>query len=84
MILSPTLEAAGGLYARYVKALSELARVDFDRTRTAADRFQRDEARIAARLVVARSVLSDRLDAANAFYGGIGFGGGSHTVIISQ
>ena len=84
MVLSPTLEAAGGPYARYVKALSELARVDFDRTRTAADRFQRDEARIAARLVVARSVLSDRLDAPSAFYGGVVGFGGSHTVIVSQ
>ena len=63
MILSPTLEAAGGPYARYVKALVELARVDFDRTKTTADRFGRDEARLAARLVVARSVLSDKLDA---------------------
>ncbi|HEV7891654.1 MAG TPA: hypothetical protein VGP08_13520 [Pyrinomonadaceae bacterium] len=86
MILSPTLEAAGGPYARYVKALSELARVDFDRTKTTADRFGRDEARLAARLVVARSVLSDRLDASSANYGGVSLGGGfsSHTVIVSQ
>ena len=63
MILSPGLDAASGMYARYVKALSELARIDFDRTKTTADRFNRDEARLAARLVVARSVLSDRLDA---------------------
>ena len=85
MILTPTLDAAGGAYARYVKALSELARVDFDRTRTAADRFNRDEARLAARLVVARSVLSDKLDAnTNATpNGGFGFGD-ARTVIVSQ
>jgi hypothetical protein len=86
MILTPTLDAAGGAYARYVKALSELARVDFDRTKTAADRFNRDEARLAARLVVARSVLSDKLDAGGAIYGGVGYGVGSggFAVVVSQ
>lgn len=87
MILTPTLEAAGGPYARYIKALSELARVDFDRTKTTADRFNRDEARLAARLVVARSVLSDRLDAASAPFGSVGFtvgGVSSQTVIVDQ
>jgi hypothetical protein len=86
MLLSPTLEAAGGPYARYVKALSELARVDFDRTKTSADRFGRDEARLAARLVVARSVLSDKLDSAVDVGVGYGLGGGfsSHAVIINQ
>lgn len=80
MILSPTLDAAGGAYARYVKALSELARVDFDRTRITADRFNRDEARLAARLVVARSVLSDKLDPNSAPHGG----GSSYSVVLSQ
>jgi hypothetical protein len=85
MILTPTLDAAGGAYARYVKALSELARVDFDRTKTAADRFNRDEARLAARLVVARSVLSDKLDAGGAVYGGMGYGvGGGFSVVVSH
>jgi hypothetical protein len=87
MVLTPTLDAAGGAYARYVKALAELSRVDFDRTRTTADRFIRDEARLAARLVVARSVLSDKLDAGGSIYGGYGLGVGAgvtHSVIISQ
>ena len=61
MIVSPGLSELGGAHARYVKALAELARVDFDRTRATADRFNRDETRLMARVVVARSVLSDRL-----------------------
>jgi hypothetical protein len=61
MIVSPSLSELGGAHARYVKALAELARVDFDRTRATADRFNRDETRLMARVVVARSVLSDRL-----------------------
>lgn len=87
LIISPALDAAGGAYARYVKALSELARVDFDRTKTAADRFGRDDARIAARLVVARSVLSDKLDPASGLQGGIGVSFGvvtGYSVLVSQ
>jgi tetratricopeptide (TPR) repeat protein len=72
MILGPGMGELGGMYARYVKALSELARVDFDRTRATADRFNRDEARLMARLIIARSILSDHLDPANTTPGGIG------------
>jgi hypothetical protein len=72
--------AGGATYARHVKALAELARVDFDRTRQTADRFNRDEARLMARLIVARSVLSDRPDPA-ATPGGIVAGGG---IIVSH
>ena len=82
MVLGPGMGQLGGMYARHVKALAELARVDFDRTRQTADRFNRDEARLMARLIVARSVLSDRLDpAANSPGGGIAIGTG---VIVSH
>ena len=64
MLLGPGMGELGGMYARYVKALAELSRLDFDRTRQTADRFNRDEARVMARLIVARSVLSDRPDPA--------------------
>jgi hypothetical protein len=76
MIMAPGLSEVGGSYARHVKALSELARVDFDRTRATADRFNRDEARLMARLIIARSLLSDRLDAPDATRGTIYSGGG--------
>jgi hypothetical protein len=76
MVLGPGMGEMGGMYARYVKALAELARVDFDRTRQTADRFNRDEARLMARLIVARSVLSDRLDAAATLPGMVTAGGG--------
>ncbi|MCA1621633.1 MAG: hypothetical protein LC795_20650 [Acidobacteria bacterium] len=61
MVISLGLGELGGAYARYVKALAELARVDFERTKATADRFNRDEARLMARLVIALSILSDRL-----------------------
>jgi hypothetical protein len=76
MVISPGLGELGGVYARYVKALAELARVDFERTKASADRFNRDEARLMARLVIARSVLSDRLGDAGPPSPGYVFGGG--------
>lgn len=76
MVLGPGMGELGGMYARYVKALAELSRVDFDRTRATADRFNRDEARLMARIILARSVLSDRLDLAAPTPGGAGFVGG--------
>jgi len=76
MLMAPGLSLAGGSYARYVKALAELSRVDFDRTRATADRFNRDEARLMARLLIARSLLSDRPDAPDNQRGTIYAGGG--------
>ncbi|HEX8500874.1 MAG TPA: hypothetical protein VF659_09810 [Pyrinomonadaceae bacterium] len=78
MIVSLSLGELGGAHARYVRALAELSRVDFDRTKATADRFSRDETRLMARLVIARSVLSDRLGPADAPRGGpIILGGGT-------
>jgi hypothetical protein len=62
LILALGLGDVGGTYERYVKALAELARLDFDRTRATADRFNRDEARLMARLIIARSLLSPQPD----------------------
>jgi len=42
---------------RYGKGVAALARVDFERTRAAADRFERNELRLLARLLLAQSVL---------------------------
>lgn len=83
MILSPGMANLNGMYARYVKALAELARVDFDRTRSDADRFRHEEVRLMARLVIAQSVLSDHLGAgAGGYVEGFAYGGG--TIYISH
>jgi len=73
MILSPGMANINGMYARYVKALAELARVDFDRTKTDAERFHHEEVRLMARLVISQSVLSDHLDASGAGGSGEGY-----------
>ncbi|PYS81684.1 MAG: hypothetical protein DMF67_15995 [Acidobacteria bacterium] len=84
MILSPGFSNINGMYGRYVKALAELARVDFDRTRSDADRFHHEEVRLMARLVIAQSILSDHLDAGGGVYGfgeGYTYGGGSAILV---
>ncbi len=45
------------------KDTTELARADFDRAKAIADRFQRNEVRLMARLYVAQGVLSSRIPA---------------------
>lgn len=42
---------------RYGKGVAALAQVDFERTRAAADRFERTELRLLARLLLAQSVI---------------------------
>jgi hypothetical protein len=78
MVLQPGFAGGGALYGQYVKALAELARADFERTKSAADKFGRDEVRLMARLLIAQSVLSDRPGASDAPYveGIFGMSGG--------
>lgn len=42
---------------KYGKSVAALARADFDRTRAAADRFERNELRLMARLLLAQALL---------------------------
>jgi tetratricopeptide (TPR) repeat protein len=51
---------------KYGKSVTALANVDFDRTRAAADRFERNELRLMARLVLAQSLLRKEPATANA------------------
>jgi hypothetical protein len=75
MVLQPGLSNLGGQYAHFIKALAELARVNFDRTRATADKFSRDEVRLMARLIIAQSVLSDRPEVVNDEEGAFGLAG---------
>ena len=65
MIFQPNFAASFGPYSPYMKQLGALARADFERTKTLADRFQRQDARLLARLLLAQSLLTDRLSANN-------------------
>jgi hypothetical protein len=82
MVLHPGFLASNGAFALYGRELGALARADFLRTKAVADKFQRNEARIMARLLIAQSVLSDSakaLDEAEPILGGsFIFGGGNY------
>jgi hypothetical protein len=73
MMMHPGFISLDQIGAQYGKGLVALARSDFEHTKALADRFQRNEARIMARLLIAQSILSDRPNAgenANGiFYG---------------
>ncbi|HEV7859338.1 MAG TPA: hypothetical protein VGO91_12020 [Pyrinomonadaceae bacterium] len=73
MLMHPGFLSIDQIAAQYGKGLTALARADFDHTKSLADRFQRNEARIMARLLIAQSILSDRPDASDntnrIFYG---------------
>jgi hypothetical protein len=61
MFLQPGFISLDQISNQYGKGVASLARADFDHTKALADRFQRNEARILARLFIAQSILSDHL-----------------------
>jgi tetratricopeptide (TPR) repeat protein len=81
IILQSSVSVTQGSYGQYLTELGTLARADFDRTKALADRFQRNEIRLIARLIIAQSVLSDHLPPANGPNGAFLVGGSSITVI---
>lgn len=66
MVLQPGFMTASNMFSQYGKELGALARADFTRTKAIADRLQRNEVRLMARLFIAQGVLSDRLGAGGA------------------
>ncbi len=82
MLLQHSFSAANGPYVQHLRKLTSLARADFERTKTAVDGFQRDEIRLMGRLLIAQSVLSDRLGndkSPNQVFFGVGTG-----ILVSQ
>jgi hypothetical protein len=81
MVLHTGVMTASSMFSQYGKELGALARADFNRTKAVADRFQRQEVRLMARLLIAQSVLTERLgvgddeDAAMGFGSSFGRGG---------
>ena len=75
MIVGTGPSGMNAIYSQYGAALSALARADFDRAKTAADRFQRNEANLMARLLIAQAVLSNRAAVGGRIGGGIGISG---------
>jgi len=65
LMLSMSGGASFAIRSRYGRALSLLANADFDRARTAADRFQQPELRVMARLLIAQGALDTAAQQSN-------------------
>jgi hypothetical protein len=60
LLMQPVTSLTGTFGGQHVPDLGALAYADFERTKSIADSFQRDEVRLIARLLIAQSVLADR------------------------
>jgi hypothetical protein len=70
MVLPPSYSNASMRFGQFGKELGALALLNFERTKAAADKFQRNETRIMARLFIAQAVLSEQLGSGVALYQG--------------
>ena len=70
MVLTPGYTQISMQFRPFGKELGALALLNFERTKNAADRFQRNETRIMARLFIAQGVLSEHLGSGVALYEG--------------
>jgi hypothetical protein len=60
LVMHSGMVSLDSIFEMYGRELSALARADFDRANAAAARFQRQEVRTFARLLIAQGLLSDR------------------------
>jgi hypothetical protein len=67
-MLAPGYTQASMQFRQFGKELAALALVNFERTKADADKFQRNETRIMARLFIAQGVLSEQLGSGVALY----------------
>ncbi|HEX8706779.1 MAG TPA: hypothetical protein VF723_00835 [Pyrinomonadaceae bacterium] len=70
LVLPPGYSDISLRFQQYGKELGALALFNFERTKAAADKFQRSEARIMARLLIIQGVLAERLGSATVRPGG--------------
>jgi hypothetical protein len=70
MVLPPGYSDISMRFRQLGKEIATLALFNFERTKAAADKFQRNEARIMAHLFIAQGVLSEQLGSGVALYGG--------------
>jgi hypothetical protein len=62
LVIQPVVQMVESFQQQYGRDLNLLARSDFARTRDAAEKFQRYEVRLLARLMVAQSVLAQKTE----------------------
>ncbi|HKR00125.1 MAG TPA: hypothetical protein VJT09_05600 [Pyrinomonadaceae bacterium] len=70
MVLPPGYSDVSMRFRQFGKELGAIAMLNFERTRAAADKFQRAEARLMARLFIAQGVLTEQIGSGVALYEG--------------
>jgi hypothetical protein len=70
MVLPPGYSNVSMRFRQFGKELAVLALLNFERTKTAADKFQRNEARLMARLFIVQGILSEQIGSEFSTSGG--------------
>ncbi|MDQ3323312.1 MAG: hypothetical protein M3525_12905, partial [Acidobacteriota bacterium] len=81
MLLPQTF--GGGSFARYGRELKMLAQIDYGKTRGLIDQFRRDDVRVLLKMLLAQSILSDKIGFEGSG-GFVGFGSDSGGIIINN
>jgi len=84
MLLPQTFGYGGGNFALYGKELKMLAKVDYGRTKNLIDQFRRDDVRVLLKLLLAQSILSDKIGFEGVRSGFAGFDGDESGIIIAN
>lgn len=61
MLLPQTFGYGGGNFSRYGKELKMLAQADYGKTKNLIEQFRRDDVRVLLKLLLAQSILSDKI-----------------------
>jgi hypothetical protein len=70
MVLPPGYSNVSMRFRQFGKELAALALFNFERTKAAADKLNRNETRIMARLFIVQGILSEQLGSGVALYDG--------------
>jgi hypothetical protein len=71
MLLLQTFGYGGTNFSRYGRELKMLAQADFGKTKNLIEQFRRDDVRVSLKIILAQSILSDKI----GFEGSGGFSG---------
>jgi len=85
MLLPQTFGYGGGNFSRYGRELKMLAQADYGKTKGLIEQFRRDDVRVLLKLLLAQSILSDKIGFVGGSSGFAGFDGdGGGGVLIAN
>jgi hypothetical protein len=84
MLLPQTFGYGGGNFSRFGRELKMLAQADYGRTKNLIEQFRRDDVRVLLKVLLAQSILSDKIGFEGVSTGFDGFDGEGGGVIIAN